>query len=82
MNDTATITMTPKCMKCGHVGIVIPDNPIDDSILVCEGCGAELGTHGQLQAKIRETAIDAAGDMLKKALKDALGGSSHIKLNF
>jgi hypothetical protein len=55
-DDSVNITVTPTCPKCGHHGIIIPDNPTDESIITSEACAANLGTHAQLNDGIRNAA--------------------------
>jgi ribosomal protein S27E len=74
------LKITPSCGKCGHNGIVIPDDPTDDSVITCESCGAEIGTHGQFQAHVQQLAADTVRDEMSNILKDTFKGSTNFKL--
>ncbi len=80
--DTIEAKATLSCMKCGHQGVSVPENPTDGSLITCPACGAELSTYGQLKAKIESSAVDTVREKFEQTLRDAFKGSSNIKINF
>lgn len=64
------ITVTPSCAKCGGALETKDEVRTDASIVTCKDCGAEIGSYGDVQAKMRETAIQGARDAIKPALDD------------
>jgi hypothetical protein len=81
-DDKIKMTVALSCKKCGNAGVSVPDDPSEGDMITCPACGAELGTVDELNAKIREGATEKARELLQKTIKDALGGSKNIKLNF
>ena len=76
MDETINLSATPHCTICGGIGINIPDNPSDDSIITCIHCGADLGTYGEFKANLGETASNALGDEFAKGFE----GLSNLQL--
>jgi predicted nucleic acid-binding Zn ribbon protein len=79
-NDKIAVSISLSCKKCGNASISLPDDPSEDAIIKCPACGADLGSRGQLNAKIREGAATTVREDLRKALKDRLKSSANIKL--
>ncbi len=54
-----------KCLVCGSTKIVGPDDMTDNSPVVCGDCGADLGTYGEVKAKLLASARDSALQTVK-----------------
>jgi hypothetical protein len=53
---------------------------IDNAIITCPACGAELGTRAQFEVTLREGAGNLAADLLKETLSKAFGDNPNVKL--
>lgn len=67
-DDKSTITVNANC-PCG-VRITWPSDAADDFIVVCDGCGKEIGTYGDLIAKMREAGIAEANRVVRETFKN------------
>ena len=69
MDEIINLSVTPQCKICGGTGIIIPDNPTDDSVITCPNCGATIGTHGEFKAHVELAAVGVVEDMVKDLFK-------------
>lgn len=60
-----------RCAKCGSKALVAESNLTDDSIIICAACGTEIGRWGD----VRQQALKASAEEIKKRLKDEFGDS-------
>ncbi|HEV2962790.1 MAG TPA: hypothetical protein VG649_13255 [Candidatus Angelobacter sp.] len=67
------------CSNCGSNTIAMPENSIDESVVICPSCGTELGLWGDLIA----VALDRARENFEKTsnltLWNALYGAESMK---
>ncbi len=69
--------ITPKCGECGSVEFTVPDDPADESVITCNGCGKSLRTIAEFKAAAFERAQSAMpdiGTMVQGALFGGLKG--------
>jgi hypothetical protein len=45
------------CASCGNPGIVVPSRLDDQSQILCQKCGAELGSWGELKQRARRAVL-------------------------
>ena len=79
-DDKTNVSVSLNCEKCGSPGIIIPDNPSDDSVITCPNCKAEIGTIGQLNARIKEGAFKAVEDAFGDTLTKAFGNNPNFTI--
>lgn len=70
---TDQVNVTFECKNCGGTVLELPDDPTDDSIVVCKACRTEFGTWGDVQAKARETVVEKIRSDFREALKGSKG---------
>ncbi len=80
MTESTTISVKFECKKCGGQRLSLPDDPTDDSIASCAGCGNELGRWGDLREAAKEKVRDEVRKSLKKMVKDRFNGSRYVKV--
>ncbi len=63
------------CPHCGTfpAGLTLPDNYTDNSIALCNECGAELGHFGDIRRAAMKAAMDRATNVLKGQFKTIKG---------
>ena len=61
---------TFKCLNCGGAIIQFPDNPTDDSRVICKSCGSDLGTWGNLKAQIHSATLDVFKEALESVVSN------------
>jgi hypothetical protein len=72
---------TVECPHCGNGILAIPDNPTDESRVLCEGCGADLCSYVELQAMMWEHAEVAAGEYLQESIHEVDNGNWGVILD-
>jgi hypothetical protein len=80
VTDSTIVSVKFECKKCGGQRLSLPDNPTDDSIASCAGCGNELGRWGDLKKGAAQKVRDEVRKSLKKMVKDTFKGSKFIKV--
>jgi hypothetical protein len=80
VTESTTISVKFECKKCGGQRLSLPDDPTDDSIASCAGCGNELGRWGDLREAAKEKVRDEVRKSLKKMVKDRFNGSRYVKV--
>jgi DNA-directed RNA polymerase subunit N (RpoN/RPB10) len=61
-----------RCGSCGQKSLEASgDTLTDDSVVTCTSCGQKVGTWGN----VKQHALEASADQIKKRLADALGDS-------
>jgi hypothetical protein len=68
MTEESYVSATPKCGKCGGELETTDDVRTDDSIVTCKDCGARIGTHGEVNAQMREEVMSAAKTIVDNEL--------------
>ena len=74
-------SFTMECTHCGHCILAIPDDPTDESRVLCEGCGADLCSYVELQAVMWEHAEVAAGEYLQASINEVNNGNWGINID-
>ncbi len=79
MSELGSLQFSPKCPKCGgDLGVEVTDgNPTGDDKVICQSCGAVLGTRNNVSAdfvnqnrgEIEREAADRIREALRKALR-------------
>ena len=62
-----TISARFKCEKCG-ARVVWPEDAVEDTKLICQDCGDDLGTYGDLHRQ----GMEAGRAEIKRRLKGIL----------
>lgn len=74
------LTAELKCANCGSSDIVLPDDPTDESLAVCQNCGTVFGTWGWIKDQVKRTIEGEGAAEYRKTLKDFARKSKTIKL--
>lgn len=61
---------TGKCGKCGGSLHTLDDEPTDDSAVTCQVCGEQIGTYGEVNAKIRDAVMAKGQAVMGAAIND------------
>lgn len=75
-----TIAATFACKSCGNNTVKVPDDPTDDSLAICAGCGTELGRWGDIKAASFEAAKDSVEDSLEDVLRETFKGDKDFTI--
>jgi hypothetical protein len=68
------VSVEINCELCGSANYSLPAGEADEGAILCNDCGAEQGSLGQLKAALIECAIEhSAGALRRKA--EALHGT-------
>lgn len=67
MTEPANITVSANC-PCG-TRLSWPEDIADDDMILCKGCGSEVGPYRDFKAKMRERAIAAGREAILDAFK-------------
>lgn len=70
------------CTRCDSRKIVNPDEPDDGSMIICNGCGAELCSVAEFDARIKEAASSFAAEHLRNVIKNIDPPSPVIEIKF
>ncbi len=68
-----------KCAACGSTEFTVPDDPSDDSVIICDGCGQHLCTVAEFNAAAEERAKAAMPDIGKMVQEALFGGLKGVK---
>lgn len=63
------ISISFKCERCG-TRVAWPDDAVEDTKLVCQNCGDDLGTYGDM----RRQGMDAAATEVERLIKETFEG--------
>lgn len=64
MSDSS---LTFHCTRCGGGKFAMPDQPADDDIITCSGCGAQ-GRYGDVKKTMLDLAKKHVDDVFSKSL--------------
>lgn len=79
MSEIEIGELKPKCAACGSAEFTLPDDPSDDSVLICNGCAQALCTVAEFKAAAEERAKAAMPDIGKMVQEALFGGLKGVK---
>ena len=68
------VSVEINCEICGSANYSLPAGEADDGKLLCNDCGADQGTLGELKEALLESAVTRSGEALR-AKAEALRGT-------
>jgi hypothetical protein len=70
------VSVEINCELCGSANYSLPDGEADSGTLVCNDCGADQGTLGELKAALAALVLDHSAEAQRRRLETLRGTAS------